>query len=158
MACDFGFHALHWPRSLCSRIGLVARETPSIFAMSVALMPLSRRLRAFEASAALTLRGRPPLRPLAAAAASPAQGKARKLIAALAANLVVNAGWSWLYFKHHKLGASARDRCRRSGGQQRDVARRVGEADTKAGLALVLYPLRCAFATAMSTHIWRLNR
>jgi hypothetical protein len=45
----------------------VARETPNILAMSVAAMPLSRRLRALAASAPSTLRGRPPLRPLAAA-------------------------------------------------------------------------------------------
>ena len=51
----------------------VARETPSILAMSVAVMPLSRRLRALTASASFTLRGRPPLRPLAAAVASPAR-------------------------------------------------------------------------------------
>jgi hypothetical protein len=36
-------------------------------------MPFSRRLRAFAASASATLRVRPPLRPLAAAAASPAR-------------------------------------------------------------------------------------
>ena len=56
-------------------IGKVAvhggRETPNIFAMSVAVMPFSRSARAFAASASSTLRGRPPLRPLAAAAASP---------------------------------------------------------------------------------------
>jgi hypothetical protein len=51
----------------------VARETPSIFAISKAVMPLSRRLRALAAAASSTLRGRPPLRPLAAAAASPAR-------------------------------------------------------------------------------------
>ena len=51
----------------------MARDTPSIFAMSVAAMPLSRRLRALAASASSTLRGRPPLRPLAAAAARPAR-------------------------------------------------------------------------------------
>jgi hypothetical protein len=46
----------------------VARETPNIFAMSVAVMPFSRSFRALAASASSTLRGRPPLRPLAAAA------------------------------------------------------------------------------------------
>ena len=51
----------------------MARETPNIFAMSVAAMPFSRRLTGFGGSASSTLRGRPPLRPLAAAAASPAR-------------------------------------------------------------------------------------
>ena len=43
----------------------VARETPNIFAMSVAAMPLSRRLRALAAPTSSTLRGRPNLVPLA---------------------------------------------------------------------------------------------
>lgn len=43
----------------------MARDTPSIFAMSVAVMPFSRMLCAFAAAASSTLRGRPPLRPLA---------------------------------------------------------------------------------------------
>ena len=51
----------------------MARETPNIFAMSLAVMPLSRSVRALAAAASSTLRGRPPLRPLAAAAASPAR-------------------------------------------------------------------------------------
>jgi hypothetical protein len=38
--------------------------------MSVAAMPLARRLHAFAAAASSTLQGRPPLRPLAAAAAN----------------------------------------------------------------------------------------
>jgi translocator protein len=84
-------------------------------------------------------------------------GKARKLVAALAANLVVNAGWSWLFFRYHKLGASAIGAAVLTASSA-DVTRRVGEADAKAGLVLVLYPLWCSFATAMSTHIWRLNR
>lgn len=41
--------------------------------MSVAMMPFTRMLRALMAAASSTLRGRPPLRPFAAAAASPAR-------------------------------------------------------------------------------------
>ena len=52
----------------------MARETPSIFAMSVAVMPFSRSWRALAASASSTLRGRPPLRPFAAAAMQPGAG------------------------------------------------------------------------------------
>ena len=33
--------------------------------------------------------------------------EARNYVVALAANLILNAGWSWLFFKHQKLGASA---------------------------------------------------
>ena len=41
----------------------MAREIPSIFAMTVAVMPFCRSWRALAASASSTLRGRPPLRP-----------------------------------------------------------------------------------------------
>jgi len=33
--------------------------------------------------------------------------EARRYAAALGVNLVLNAGWSWLFFRFHKLGASA---------------------------------------------------
>src|ERR1700754_1265605 len=33
--------------------------------------------------------------------------KARGYITALGVNLALNAGWSWLFFRFHKLGASA---------------------------------------------------
>ncbi|WP_172832007.1 tryptophan-rich sensory protein, partial [Mycobacterium asiaticum] len=34
--------------------------------------------------------------------------EARSYSIALAVNLVLNAGWSWLFFRFHKLGASSR--------------------------------------------------
>ena len=37
-----------------------------------------------------------------------------------------------------------------------DLARRA--VDARVGAALLPYPLWCAFATVLSTHIWRLNR
>ncbi len=83
--------------------------------------------------------------------------KANRYIAALSVNLFLNAGWSWLFFRYHKLGASAL-----GAGvlavSSADLVRRTAEADTRAGLALLPYPLWCTFATALSTHIWRLNR
>ena len=57
----------------------MARETPSIFAMSVAVMPFCRSFRALAASASSTLRGRPPLRPFAAAANGRKGGRPRKV-------------------------------------------------------------------------------
>lgn len=84
-------------------------------------------------------------------------GKARRYVAALAVNLVLNAGWSWLFFRHHKLGASAVGAAALAASSA-DLARRTAEADTRAGLALSPYPVWCAFATVMSTDIWRLNR
>lgn len=82
--------------------------------------------------------------------------KARAYIGALGANLVLNAGWSWLFFKQHKLGTSAVV----AGAlavSSADLARRAAAADPKFGAALTPYPLWCSFATLLSTDIWRLN-
>jgi tryptophan-rich sensory protein len=83
--------------------------------------------------------------------------KARAYAGALGANLILNAGWSWLFFKAHKLGPSAVV----AGAlavSSADLARRAAAADPKFGAALAPYPLWCSFATLMSTDIWRLNR
>ncbi|MCW2690659.1 MAG: TspO protein [Mycobacterium sp.] len=83
--------------------------------------------------------------------------KARSYTVALAANLVLNAGWSWLFFNRHKLGTSAIAAAALTASSA-DLARRTGEANRQAGAALVPYSLWCGFATVMSTDIWRLNR
>ncbi len=83
--------------------------------------------------------------------------KARRYTAALGLNLVLNAGWSWLFFRYQKLGLSAV-----GAGilavSSADLTRRTADAAPRAGLALLPYPLWCAFATIMSAEIWRLNR
>jgi translocator protein len=83
--------------------------------------------------------------------------KMRAYVAALGANLILNAGWSWLFFKKHKLGASA-VAAGALAASSADLARRTAQVDPRAGLALSPYPLWCSFATVMSTDIWRLNR
>jgi translocator protein len=83
--------------------------------------------------------------------------EARNYVVALAANLILNAGWSWLFFKFQKLGASAIGAAVLAASSA-DLARRAAAADPRAGAALVPYPLWCAFATVMSGHIWLLNR
>ena len=83
--------------------------------------------------------------------------EARNYVVALAANLILNAGWSWLFFKHQKLGASAIGAAVLAASSA-DLARRTAAADPRAGAALAPYPLWCAFATVMSGHIWLLNR
>jgi translocator protein len=83
--------------------------------------------------------------------------KANRYIAALIVNLLLNAGWSWGFFRYHKLGASALGAAALAASSA-DLVRRTAEADTRSGLALLPYPLWCGFATALSTHIWRLNR
>lgn len=82
---------------------------------------------------------------------------ARSYTAALAANLVLNAGWSWLFFKAHKLGPSALAAAALTASSA-DLARRTAKVSPAAGAALTPYPLWCAFATVLSTDIWRRNR
>jgi translocator protein len=83
--------------------------------------------------------------------------EARTYIVALAANLILNAGWTWVFFKYHRLGISAVGAVLLAASSA-DLARRTATADRRAGAALLPYPLWCAFATAMSGHIWILNR
>ena len=84
-------------------------------------------------------------------------GKARAYTAALGANLVLNAGWSWIFFSKHRLALSAAAAALLTASSA-DLARRAGDADPKLGIALAPYPLWCSFATVLSTGIWRLNR
>jgi benzodiazapine receptor len=83
--------------------------------------------------------------------------KARRYVVALTVNLLLNAGWSWLFFRYHKLGASALGAAVLAASSA-DLTRRTAEADPRAGLALSPYALWCAFATVLSTHVCRLNR
>jgi len=83
--------------------------------------------------------------------------EARRYAAALGVNLLLNAGWSWLFFRHHRLGASALGAAVLTASSA-DLAQRATRADRRAGTALSLYPLWCAFATVLATHVWRLNR
>lgn len=83
--------------------------------------------------------------------------EARSYSAALVTNLVLNAGWSWLFFNKNKLGASAAAALLLTASSA-DLTRRTAAVHRSAGLAMVPYPLWCAFATVMSTDIWRLNR
>jgi len=81
----------------------------------------------------------------------------RRYQAALATNLVLNAGWSWLFFGRHKLGPAAIAAAALTVSSA-DLARRTGAVNKGAGAALAAYPAWCAFATVMSTDIWRRNR
>lgn len=83
--------------------------------------------------------------------------KARRYTAALVVNLILNAGWSWLFFRYHKLGAAAVGAAALTASSA-DLVRRTADATPWGGLALLPYPVWCGFATVLSTHIWRLNR
>ena len=94
---------------------------------------------------------------LRAAGRHGADREVRNYVVALAVNLILNAGWSWLFFKYHRLGASAVGAAVLTASSA-DLTRRTALADPRAGAALLPYPLWSAFATAMSSHIWVLNR
>ncbi|WP_343598838.1 TspO/MBR family protein [Mycobacterium sp.] len=77
--------------------------------------------------------------------------------AALGVNLVLNAGWSWLFFNRHYLGTSAVAAAALTASSA-DLTRRAVAVRGARAAPLGLYPLWCAFATVLSTHIWLLNR
>ena len=83
--------------------------------------------------------------------------KARGYIAALGANLVLNAGWSWVFFGKRKLGPAVAAAAALAASSA-DLTRRAADADVKLGAALTPYPLWCTFAMVMSGDFWRLNR
>ncbi|MGI9163284.1 MAG: TspO/MBR family protein [Mycobacterium sp.] len=83
--------------------------------------------------------------------------KAVAYVVALGANLVLNAGWSWIFYGRHRLALSAAAAALLTASSA-DLVRRAADADPKLGAALAPYPLWCSFATVLSTDIWRLNR
>lgn len=82
---------------------------------------------------------------------------ARDYIRALAVNLVVNAGWSWVFFRAHRL-AAAPVVAAALAASSADLVRRSATVDRAAAVALIPYPLWCTFATVLSAQIWRQNR
>ena len=83
--------------------------------------------------------------------------KARAYVAALGANLALNASFSWVFFGRRRLGPAVVVAAALAASSA-DLARRAGDADLKFGAALAPYPLWCTFATVMSADILRLNR
>jgi translocator protein len=85
------------------------------------------------------------------------RGQARTYAALLGANLVLNAGWTWLFFSRRQLGVSALAAAVLTASSA-DLTRRAVGARGSSGAVLGLYPAWCAFATILSTRIWQLNR
>jgi tryptophan-rich sensory protein len=81
----------------------------------------------------------------------------RAYIVALVTNLVLNGSWSWLFFNQRRLGASAIAAAALTISSADLTRRSIAVQGTKAA-PLAAYPAWCAFATALSTHIWALNR
>jgi tryptophan-rich sensory protein len=76
---------------------------------------------------------------------------------ALAGNLALNGGWSWLFFRGHNLPASTL-----GAGvlalNSLSLARRAGRVDRRYGLALAPYAVWTAFATVLAGVVWSRNR
>ncbi|OMC00236.1 TspO protein [Mycobacterium sp. NS-7484] len=85
------------------------------------------------------------------------QDEARAYTAALAGNLIVNAAWSWVFFTRRQLGVAAVTAAVLTASSA-DLTRRAVQTQGAPGAILTPYPLWCAFATALSTRIWMLNR
>ncbi|TRY20044.1 tryptophan-rich sensory protein [Tessaracoccus rhinocerotis] len=77
--------------------------------------------------------------------------------AALVLNLILNAGWSFAFFKAKKLGLASIV-AGALAASSADLSKRAGQQDPKLGLALKPYSAWTSFATALSTDIWRRNR
>jgi tryptophan-rich sensory protein len=76
---------------------------------------------------------------------------------ALAANLAVNAAWSWVFFRWHRLGPAV-GVAGLLAVSSADLVRRTARVSKPAAVALAPYPAWCTFATVLSGAIWRLNR
>jgi tryptophan-rich sensory protein len=82
--------------------------------------------------------------------------QARTYAGLLAANLALNAGWTWLFFTRRQLGASALVAGALTASSADLTRRAVAACGPRAGV-LAAYPAWCAFATVLSTRIWQLN-
>ncbi|MDD7938442.1 tryptophan-rich sensory protein [Actinomycetospora lutea] len=81
----------------------------------------------------------------------------RAYIVALATNLVLNAGWSWLFFNRRRLGTAA-VAAGVLAASSADLARRSVCVRGAKAAPIAAYAAWTAFATALSTHVWVLNR
>ncbi|WP_198409978.1 TspO/MBR family protein [Microlunatus flavus] len=76
---------------------------------------------------------------------------------ALAANLVLNAGWCWVAFAGHRLGWAVPTAAVLAASSV-DLVRRTAAAEGLAGAALAPYAAWCTFATVLGAALWRANR
>jgi translocator protein len=82
---------------------------------------------------------------------------ARSYLVALAVNLVLNAGWTWVFFNRRYLGAAVAVNAALAASST-DLARRAIAVRGRSAAGLAFYPIWTAFALVLSTHIWLLNR
>ncbi len=75
---------------------------------------------------------------------------------ALAANLVLNAAWSWLFWRTRQPWLAAAE-CAVLTVSSADLVRRTHRLNPSAGASLAPYAVWCGFATVLSAAIARLN-
>jgi tryptophan-rich sensory protein len=68
---------------------------------------------------------------------------------ALAVNLVLNTGWSWLFFRMRRPWPAAAE-CAVLTASSVDLVRRTARGEPRAAAALAPYPAWCGFATALT--------
>lgn len=99
-------------------------------------------------------------RAAAAAPATPGGRTRRRELAAyrgaLAVNLVLNAAWSWLFWRARRPWLAAAE-CAVLTASSADLVRRTHRLNRGAGVSLAPYAVWCGFATVLSTAIARLN-
>lgn len=83
-------------------------------------------------------------------------GARRRYTAALGTNLLLNAGWSVLFFARHRPGAAALEAVALAASSI-DLARRSAQVSPEKGVALAPYAAWTSFAAALTTSIARLN-
>ncbi|AYF79018.1 tryptophan-rich sensory protein [Nocardia yunnanensis] len=75
---------------------------------------------------------------------------------ALLIDAALNSGWSWVFFRAHRLGPAVALAAALTLSSA-DLTRRTTQLDARAR-ALAVYPAWCAFATVLSNSIRRRNR
>jgi tryptophan-rich sensory protein len=84
-------------------------------------------------------------------------GRARRAyLRAYLANLALNAGWSWLFFRARRPGAATAEAVLLAASTA-DLARRSWTVDRRAAAALVPYAVWTSFAAALTASIARRN-
>lgn len=82
--------------------------------------------------------------------------RAREFAALFAANLVLNGGWSWVFWRARNLGA-ATGVAAALAASSADLVRRVGHRRER-GVLLAPYAAWTTFATVLTADLWRRNR
>jgi tryptophan-rich sensory protein len=89
--------------------------------------------------------------------AAPDGSERRRIRRELAANLVLNAGWSWMFFRARRPDWALIELALLVGSTWR-LVRRTGRVDKRAGNTLTPYLLWTSFAAALNADIVRRNR